>query len=271
MLQSETCVAYNTYGNLEVRATGLIYLMKTSKSRLLIDLGANKLQGLSLLLQHYPRFQESIVFSLEANPYISKNSARYQEKILNNYPNLQHTYLNCAVAGKPGLVSLNCCSIAELRTPSIKDITHSPKGLFSYMTFYSKKFLKRTLGMEEHIYEASNILCDPPSHDDDNRFDYRPVLIPAVTLEDLIKSLRIILDLEETSFMETLVKIDVEGAEFSALESFLASGLFMDLSSYTFAIEWHERFFDSSFRAHQRRSAIESAIRSRGGSVHSWH
>lgn len=245
--------------------------MNKSIARLVLDLGANRLQGLRLLLSKFPDFEESDIISFEPNPYLAKKSEQYQKQLLRDYPDIRHSYVNCAISATAGLVSLNCCLISEVAKPSLRAIIKRPKATLSYLSFYTKRTVRRLMLGEEYIYEASNILDCPPDSDEDNSFAYRREVVSAVTLEDVLRSAKGILGIDAASELEILIKVDIEGAEFEVLEGFLESTGSQTLNGYIFMVEWHERFFDQEFRAAARKEAIENLIRSRGGVVGTWH
>ena len=170
--------------------------------------------------------------------------------------------MNLAVRGKNGFVEINSCIVDN---DKFSRYGNGFKKSYELLKFKVKNLIKSILKIQSNTYVASNILEKPPQNDGDRSFSYKSSLVPTLTLAE-ITNYALEKISSEDKIVDLLIKMDIEGAEFEALEKFIdifpKSPLVNKLKSTTFYIEWHERMFDDYKFYCERRANISKRIKS---------
>jgi len=242
-----------------------------------LDFGAHLLQGFNQFLDLGLIDATFNCLSFEANPYIfAECLATKVQKSRSRVSSLQ--LINCAISGSASaedftrLINLNSCRVESHQIFDPKSDRWSRK-IQSQLRRTRKAFKK--IFNEEALIErdklnnviatmASNILNVPPISDSGYSFAYETEKVIAVDIFEILKSI--------DSPQEIVIKMDIEGAEFSALQSLLIKIPLLPFkpSIVKIYIEWHERFFDSPEQYSKLRSELEIGLTSAGVSVFEW-
>lgn len=243
-----------------------------------IDCGAHLHQGFNQFLDQKLIDSEFHCISIEANPYIF---ARCLSEVLpesrRRVASVQ--LLNCAVSGKrldwdfERFVTLNSCRVESHVYQDPKSGTFARKLRNSLRKLrkavaeqvYGRDKIQRKENLENIVATmASNILKNPPLSDSGHCFSYETERVVSITLLEILKSL------EDPS--EVVVKVDIEGAEFLALQD-----LFENITQIPFEssmlkvyVEWHERFYDELEKYSAWRRNLEEGFTRAGISINGW-
>ncbi len=230
--------------------------------QLVLDLGAHKLEGLKILLNQKIVKEDSIVFSLEANPFIFSDvlESNICEELNMKYPNLMLNYLNLAVSKKSGFEKINCGAITF--KPSyffVNSLSNSIKKLGQSIDLF-KNYARYKLKAKLHVGQHSNILKNPPTKflevDDSN---YIQKIIPSISLKDLINEA--LKKIKISSSIHLTIKIDIEGAEYQVLEEFIKTyDEFKKFKRINFFVEWHEGYYENKSETMQKKEKIKSFL-----------
>jgi hypothetical protein len=245
--------------------------------QLVIDLGAHHLEGVIKLLEEQLIKEDSHIISVEANP-ITFSAALANgkiEKFRNKYIHLSSfQYVNCAAGPKTGFVSFNLSAVV---TDNYKRIRQPLLRSYFSIKRYLLSRIKNIVMRHPITYtsQGSNILVLPPKRDGDHAFSYTTQVVPMFTIMDITQYMFSQFSSSDSQ-LDVVFKIDIEGAEFEALESFLSSicqvGLLAKINTACFYIEWHERFFDDQNAYANRKHSIINEIKGIFGpqSVKEW-
>jgi hypothetical protein len=243
-----------------------------------LDFGAHLLQGFNQFLDLEIIDATFNCLSFEANPYIFAECLA--TKVPESRSKVSSLHLiNCAISGSTSasdfsrLINLNSCRVESHQIFDPKSDRLSRK--IQNQLRRARKAFKKKFFNEEALIErdklnnviatmASNILHTPPISDSGYSFAYETEKVIAVDIFEILKSV--------DSPQEIVIKMDIEGAEFFALQSLLVniSLLPFNPSILKIYIEWHERFFDSPEKYSKLRSELEIGLTSAGVSVFEW-
>ena len=242
------------------------------------DFGAHLLQGFNQFLDLKIIDATFNCLSFEANPYIFAECLA--TKVLESRTRVSSLHLiNCAISGSTSatnfnrLINLNSCRVESHQIFDPKSDRLSRK--IQNQLRRTRKAFKRKFFNKEALIEkdklnnviatmASNILNVPPSNDSGYSFAYETEKVVAVDIFEVLQSV----DYPEA----IVIKMDIEGAEFLALQSLLEkiSLLPFKPSIIKIYIEWHERFFDNPEEYSKLRSELELGLTRAGVSVFEW-
>jgi hypothetical protein len=243
-----------------------------------IDCGAHLLQGFNQFLDHKLIDGEFHCFSIEANPYIfarclSEALPESRKKVASLH------LLNCAVSGKSldkdfeRLITLNSCRVESHIHQDPKSATFLRKfrnfirklrqavaeRIYGRANIGKKKQLENTVATM-----ASNILKKPPSSDSGYSFSYETERVASIRLIEILKYLE--------NPIEVVVKVDIEGAEFFALQDLIDNihQIPFEGSILKIYVEWHERFYDDFQKYSAWRRNIEEGLTNANILVYDW-
>lgn len=172
-----------------------------------IDCGTHLFQGFRQFAEKYNIDGDWKCYCFEANPFTYEKSVSEYNVLLEEGYNITH--FNKAVYIEDGKISMNC--------------SRDEGGPYA----------------DGHFSQSSNILTDPPDYDHVYHygFDY---LEEKVEVESINFSKFLQENVSDGDFV--VVKMDVEGAEFSILPSIVHDNSYKLISH--FYCEFHERFFE---------------------------
>lgn len=172
-----------------------------------IDCGTHLFQGFKEFSEKYNIDSEWKCFCFEANPFTYEKSNDEYISLLEKGYNITH--FNKAIYNEDGEIAINC--------------SRDDEGPYA----------------DGHFSQASNILVDPPEYDHVYHYglNYQEEAI-------YVESINFSKFLQEnvTSDDFVVVKMDIEGAEFSVLPSIIEDQSYKLINH--FYCEFHERFFE---------------------------
>lgn len=245
----------------------------SANNKYFLDFGAHLLEGFNQFLELNIIDSTYHCLSFEANPHIFAKCL--VDKLPESRLKVSSLFLiNCAVSGKSpnskftNLINLNSCRVVSqtkgMNSKDLRSFTLSQARAireFLKRIFYSKKIL-----IEQNVIatQASNILNNPPETDFGFTFAYDTEKVAAIDIVDILKTLE--------NPQEVIIKMDIEGAEFLALESLLSNleSIPFNTSKLKIYIEWHERFFKDQVKYTQLRRNLEINLKQVGISVFEW-
>jgi hypothetical protein len=187
--------------------------------------------------------------------------------------------LNSAVSGKSlnrdfeRLVTLNSCRVESHVYQDPKSGTFARKLRNSIRKLrkgvaekvHGKDNIQKKTNLENVVATmASNILKNPPLSDSGHCFSYETERVVSITLFEVLKSL------EEP--VEVIVKVDIEGAEFLALQDLMENinQIPFETSILKLYVEWHERFYDEVEKYSAWRRDLEEGFKRAGVLIDGW-
>ncbi len=234
-----------------------------------LDFGAHLLQGFNQFLDLKIIDREFHCISFEANPYIfakclSTNLSESRKRVASLY------LVNGAISGSSSpsnfqrLINLNSCRVEnhiyhdnkpERFNLKIRNVLRRFRRYASEWYYGKEKIDQKKLVENTVATMASNILTEPPGYDSGHTFSYETEKVCAISIIEILKCLE--------SPAEIVVKMDIEGAEFQALQDLLKniSELPFQLSILKIYIEWHERFFSDTKKYCELRKTIETNLK----------
>jgi len=247
--------------------------------QLVIDLCAHCLGGVTKLLQDKLVELDAHIFSVEANP--NTFSSVLASHVIDEFRAANHSlssfnYVNLAAGPSTGFVRFNSCSVVADNYNRVEKPWLRRYYLLKNILFRVKRNIRKQRSVYTHTSQGSNTLESPPSNDGDHTFIYDSLIVPQFTIIDITKH-AIENIVCECPSLDLVYKIDIEGAEFEALESYLdeikRSDLLGKIRSACFYVEWHERFFNDTESYIHRRRSISNDIRDIFGpqSLQDWH
>lgn len=195
--------------------------------KIFIDGGTNNFQGLSSFHERLNFDKNWKIYCFEANP---ETYQRATKRVPHWLKNLDFQFFNQAIANVDGVVKINCAS-------SDDSCMHYYDGVLwknCALRMFGK--IRRLLNISPHRNQGSNILENPPENDGDHIFRYKSQEIEAVRLSNFVEKI-----LEAEKPEKIIIKLDIEGAEFSVLDDLFASPVVSKIAELN--VEFHERFF----------------------------
>jgi len=185
----------------------MIYINNKSRKKKFFDCGTHMFQGFKEIAKKYSIDKSWQCHCFEANPLTYEQSLPKYSELLNQGYNIE--YFNNAVSDSNSEVNVNCVK-AEYY-----DETES--GSFTS--------------------QASNILSNRPEHCNDRQLIYD-------SSQNLVKSIDFSEHIKKYTSPEdfVVVKIDIEGSEFSVLDKLILDGTIKNIDEIY--VEFHSRFFD---------------------------
>lgn len=243
-----------------------------------LDFGAHLLQGLNQFIDLKIIDKDHHCLSFEANPYIF--SRCLTEVLPESRKRVASLYLlNCAITGRQSgknfsrLTKLNSCRVEshvhsdrksdrfviKVRNTLRKIRRKTNELLHGVEKIEKKKQLENTIATM-----ASNILLAPPATDSGHVFSYQTEKVGALRVIDVLNSLE--------SPGEVVIKMDIEGAEFLALQDLLdnINSISIKPENIKIYIEWHERFFEDIDQFSSLRKTIQLGLSREGVKVYDW-
>jgi Methyltransferase FkbM domain len=252
--------------------------MTMNNKKYFLDFGAHLLQGFNKFLDLEIIDATFNCLSFEANPYIFAECLA--TKISESRSRVSSLHLiNCAISGGTHnqdfgrIIDLNSCRVESHHfldpksyriSRKLQNQLRKARKAFK-AKFFDKEVLDKKAKLDNVISTmASNILNTPPLSDSGYTFAYETEKVIAVDVIEILSSL--------VSPEEIVIKMDIEGAEFVALQSLLRN---IDLLPYhpsvlKIYIEWHERFFNEHEKYSNLRSELELGLTAAGISVFEW-
>ncbi|MGL5033633.1 MAG: FkbM family methyltransferase, partial [Microcystaceae cyanobacterium] len=192
-----------------------------------IDGGTNIFQGLSSFNQNLQFDENWKIYCFEANP---ETYARATKRVPAWLQNLDFKLFNQAISDSNGFVNVNCAS-------SDDSCMHYYEGsLWKNHALRIIGKIRRTLKISPYRNQGSNILENPPANDGDHIFRYKTIQVPSVRLSDFVQNI-----IETEKPEKIIVKLDIEGAEFSVLDDLFSTPAVTEINELY--VEFHERFF----------------------------
>jgi len=179
-------------------------LKRKNKKKIFLDCGTHMFQGLSQFIEKINIDTTWEIHCFESNPIVYKKSQDIREKFEKNGFNINH--YNLAVSDTNGFVKVNCA--------------YSFEG--------------------DYVHLGSNILKSPPTmdikYDDTFKYKDEDIQVQAIKFSDKLKDICSEEDM-------VILKLDIEGSEFSVLDDIIESETYKLLDEIY--IEFHERFFEN--------------------------
>lgn len=243
-----------------------------------IDCGAHLLQGFNQFVDQKLIEKEFHCLSFEANPYIfarclSETLPESRKRVTSLH------LLNCAISGKTvykdfeRLITLNSCRVEshvylDPKSASfarkLRNATRKLRRVMAKMVYGSEN-IDRKMQLENTVSTmASNILKNPPPSDSGHFFSYETERVASIRLVEILKCLE--------SPIEIVVKVDIEGSEFLALQDLIDNvhQIPFESSIIKIYVEWHERFYEDVKKYSIWRQNIERGLTNAGISLNSW-
>ena len=137
---------------------------------------------------------------------------------------------NQAITNVDGVVTINCASTDD------SSMYYYDGVLWKNYAIRIIGTIRRLLNISPHRNQGSNILENPPENDGDHIFRYKSQEIGAVRLSNFVEKV-----IEAENPEKIIIKLDIEGAEFSVLDDLFASPVISKITELN--VEFHERFF----------------------------